>query len=110
VAPIPLIPELINKLLGVQFFIKLNVRWGYNNIRICEGDKWKTTFKTPMGLYKSLVMNFGLCNAPTTFQTFMDEQFKDLITTGHIMVYLDDILIFANNLVELEQLTYKVLQ
>jgi hypothetical protein len=45
-------------------------------------------------------MNFGLCNAPTTFQMFMDEQFKDIIATGHVMVYLDDILIFANNLVE----------
>jgi hypothetical protein len=63
-----------------------------------------------MGLYESLVMNFRLCNAPATFQMFIDEQFKDLITTGHIIVYLDDILIFANNLVELEQLTHQVLQ
>ena len=63
-----------------------------------------------MGLYKSLVMNFGLCNAPATFQTFMDEQFKDLIAIGHIMVYLDDILIFTDYEAELEQLTHKVLQ
>ena len=85
VAPIPLIPELIDKLLGAQFFTKLNVQWGYNNIRIREGDEWKTAFKTPMGLYKSLVMNFGLCNALATFQTFMDKQFEDLIATGHIV-------------------------
>ena len=63
-----------------------------------------------MGLYKSLVMNFGLCNAPATFQTFMDEQFKDLIATGHIVVYLDNILIFTDNKAKLEQLTHKVLQ
>jgi hypothetical protein len=63
-----------------------------------------------MGLYKSLVMNFGLCNAPTTFQTLMDEQFKDLIATGHVIVYLDDILIFASTLLVLEQLTHQVLQ
>jgi hypothetical protein len=63
-----------------------------------------------MGLYESLVINFGLCNASATFQTFMDEQFKDLIATGHIVVYLDDILIFTDNLMELEQLTHKVLQ
>jgi hypothetical protein len=110
VAPIPLIPELINKLLGARFFTKLDVRWGYNNIRIHEGDEWKTAFKTPMGLYESLVMNFGLCNAPATFQTFMDEQFKDLIITGHVVIYLDDILIFANTLLVLEQLTHQVLQ
>ena len=110
VAPIPLIPELIDKLLGAQFFTKLDIRWGYNNIRIREGNEWKTAFKTPMGLYKSLVMNFGLCNALATFQTFMDKQFKDLIATGHVVIYLDDILIFADNEAELEQLTHKVLQ
>jgi hypothetical protein len=109
-APIPLILELIDKLLDAQFFTKLDIQWGYNNIRIREGDKWKTAFKTPMGLYKSLVMNFGLYNAPTTFQMFMDEQFKDLIATGHIMIYLDNILIFSDNLAELEQLTHQVLQ
>ena len=63
-----------------------------------------------MGLYKSLVMNFGLCNALATFQTFMDEQFKDLIAIGHVVVYLDDILIFTDNEAKLEQLTHKVLQ
>ena len=110
VAPIPLIPELIDKLLEAQFFTKLDVQWGYNNIRIREGDEWKTTFKSPMGLYESLVMNFGLCNMPATFQMFMDEQFKVLIATGHVVVYLDDILIFADNEAELEQLTHKVLQ
>jgi hypothetical protein len=110
VAPIPLIPELIDKLLGARFFTKVDVRWGYNNIRIREGDEWKTAFKMPMGLYESLVMNFGLCNAPATFQTFMDEQFKDLIVTGHIVIYLDDILIFANTLLVLEQLIHQVLQ
>jgi hypothetical protein len=63
-----------------------------------------------MGLYESLVINFGLCNAPATFQMFMDEQFKDLIATRHIVVYLVDILIFSDNLAELEQLTHQVLQ
>jgi hypothetical protein len=110
VAPIPLIPKLIDKLLGAQFFTKLDVRWGYNNIRIQEGNKWKTAFKTPMGLYESLVMNFGLYNAPATFQTFMDEQFKDLIAMGHVVIYLDDILIFATTILVLEQLTHQVLQ
>ena len=63
-----------------------------------------------MGLYESLVMNFELCNMLATFQTFMDEQFKDLIATGHVVVYLNDILIFTDNEAKLEQLTHKVLQ
>jgi len=69
VAPIPLIPELVDKLLGVWFFTKLDVRWGYNNICIQEGDEWKAAFKTPLGLFEPTVMTFGLCNAPATFQT-----------------------------------------
>jgi len=109
-APIPLIPELINKLLGAQFFTKLDIRWGYNNICIREGDEYKTAFKTPLGLYESCVMTFGLCNAPATFQTFMDTQFADFLATGKVVIYLDDILIMATTLVELVKLTHRILQ
>jgi hypothetical protein len=110
VAPIPLIPELVDKLLGAQFFTKLDIRWGYNNVRIHPDDIEKTAFKTPLGLFESLVMTFGLCNAPATFQTFMDTQFADIIATGHVVIYLDDILIFAETLRELTQLMHQVLQ
>jgi len=109
-APIPLIPELIDKLLGARFFTKLDVCWGYNNIHIREGDEYKTAFKTPMGLFESLVMTFGLCNAPATFQTFMDTKLADLIDTGHVVVYLDDILIFAHTIAEVIKYTHMVLQ
>jgi len=85
-APIPLIPKLVDKLLGAQFFTKLDIRWGYNNIRVHEGDEWKMAFKTPMGLYESTVMTFRLCNAPATFQTFMDIEFSPLIKDGHIVI------------------------
>jgi hypothetical protein len=110
VAPIPLIPELVDKLLGAQFFMKLNIQWGYNNVQIHPDDIEKTAFKTLLGLFKSLVMTFGLYNAPTTFQTFMDMQFANIIATGHIVIYLDDILIFAETIRELMQLTHQVLQ
>ena len=55
-------------------------------------------------------MTFGLCNAPATFQTFMDTQFADIIATGQVVIYLDDILIFATTLTELTWLTHRVLQ
>ena len=55
-------------------------------------------------------MTFGLCNAPATFQTFMDTQFANLIATGHVIIYLDDILIFATTMNELIKYTHKVLQ
>jgi hypothetical protein len=108
-APLPLIPELIDKLLGAIYFTKLDIHWGYNNIRIKLGDEYKAAFKTPLGLFEPTVMTFGLCNAPATFQTFMNKIFEDLIDGGHVVVYLDDILIFSDNLDQLDQLTHEVL-
>src|SRR6202166_5038635 len=108
--PLPLIPDLIDKLQGARYFTKFDVRWGYNNIRIREGDEHKAAFKTPLGLYEPLVMFFGLCNSPATFQHFMNTILKDLIETGHVVVYMDDILIFHTTLKALDKLTHLVLQ
>jgi hypothetical protein len=96
--PLPLIDNLIHRLKGARYFTKLDVRWGYNNVRIREGDKWKAAFRTNRGLFEPLVMYFGLTNSPVTFQTMMNEIFQDLITEGVVSVYLDDILIFTNSL------------
>jgi hypothetical protein len=82
---------------------------GYNNIRIQEGNEWKAAFKCALGLYEPLVMTFGLCNAPTTFQSFMKSIFSDLIDHSHLVVYLDDILLFYPSLNNLHMLTHKVL-
>ena len=63
-----------------------------------------------MGLFESLVMTFGLCNALATFQTIMNTEFGDLLDIGQVVIYLDDILIFATTLAELMRLTHLVLQ
>ena len=83
--PLPLIPELIAKLCGAKYFTKLDVRWGFNNIWIKEGDEWKAAFQTNRGLYEPLVMFFGLTNSPATFQTMMDNIFEDLISEGVVV-------------------------
>jgi hypothetical protein len=108
-APIPLIPELIDRLRGACYFTKFDIHVGYNNIRIKEGNEYKAAFKTPLGLFEPLVMTFGLCNAPATFQTFMNHIFQDMVDEGHVVVYLDDILIFTDNLTLLDKLTHEVL-
>jgi len=110
VYPLPLIPDLIDKLQSACYFTKFDVRWGYNNIRIKEGDEHKAAFKTPLGLYKPLVMFFGVCNSPATFQRFMNMIFKALIESGHVVVYMDDILIFAKDLATLDHYTRLVLE
>jgi transposase InsO family protein len=109
-APLPLISDLLDTLRTARHFTKLDVRWGYNNVRIKEGDEWKAAFKTKFGLYEPLVMTFGLCNAPATFQTIMQEIFSDLIDEGHVIVYLDDILIFHESPSKLTELTHEVLR
>ena len=109
-APLPLIPELIDKLHGACYYTKFNVRWGYNNILIKEGDKWKAAFKMPLGLFQPTVMTFGLCITPATIQTFMNNIFEDMIDAGQVVVYLDDILIFSEDLLTLNDLSSEVLK
>lgn len=108
--PLPLISDLIDKLQGAKLFTKMDVRWGYNNIRIKDGDQWKAAFKTHRGLFEPMVMFFGLCNSPATFQAMMNDIFKELIDQGVVVVYLDDILIFTKTQDEHEEVTRKVLE
>ena len=108
--PLPLISELLDKLKGAQHFTKLDVRWGYNNVRIREGDQWKAAFKTNRGLFEPTIMFFGLCNSPATFQAMMDDIFGDMIGECIIIVYMDDILIFAPDKITLKETTKKVLK
>jgi hypothetical protein len=104
-----LIDGLIHQLKDVRYFTKLDICWGYNNVRIHEGDEWKTAFRTNRGLFEPLVMYFGLTNSPATFQTMMNEIFQNLITEGVVSIYLDNILIFTNSLEEHHQITRLVL-
>jgi len=91
--PLPLISELIYNLAEKRLFSNFNIRWGYNNIRIKEGDEYKATFKTSEGLFEPTVMFFGLTNSPATFQTMMDDIFQDEIAQGWLCIYMDDMII-----------------
>ena len=94
--PLPLMNELCNRVRGANVLTKLDLKAGYNLIRIKEGNEWKTAFRSRYDHYGYKVMLFGLANAPTTFQNMMNEIFKDLIDYG-VVIYLDDILIYSRN-------------
>ncbi|QRW20628.1 Retrotransposable element Tf2 protein [Rhizoctonia solani] len=96
VYPLPRQDDLMAKLRHAKVFTKLDLRWGYNNVWIKEGDEWKTAFRTKYGLFEYLVMPFGLTNAPAAFQHFMNNLFRDLIDVT-VVIYLDDILIFLED-------------
>lgn len=108
--PLPLISEVVHQLRDARFFTKMDVRWGYNNIRLRDGDEWKAAFTTNRGLFEPLVMFFGLTNSPATFQTMMNDLFADLIRRGVVIVYMDDILVFTRTLQEHREVVREVLQ
>jgi hypothetical protein len=96
--PLPLIAQLISDLSGAHIFSKVDVRQGYNNVRIKKGDEWKAAFKTKFGHWEPLVMFFGLTNSPSTFQEMMNVIYKEVIerhaARGTIIrIYMDNIAI-----------------
>ena len=91
--PLPLITDLVDSVGNKRIFTKMDLWWGYNNVRIKEGDEWKVAFTTHMGLYKPVVMFFGMTNSPTIFQGMMNEILRDMINKGKVAAFVDDMLI-----------------
>ena len=108
--PLPLISELMDKIKDRKYFTKLDIRRGYNNVWIKEGDEWKAAFKTNQGLYEPTVMFFGMCNSPSMFQAMMDDIFRDLIEEGIVIIYMDDMFLSAKTKEQLWENTKQVLQ
>ena len=107
--PLPLMQELQDRVRGAQWFTKMDLKNGFNLIRIRKGDEWKTAFRTRYGLYEFQVMPFGLTNAPSTFQDMMNHVLSDVLDVG-VLAYMDDILVYAETEEEHDQLVREVLK
>jgi hypothetical protein len=92
--PLPWIDDLFDRLSGVKVFSRIDLRLGYYQIRITEGDEEKTACHTRYGSYEFLVMPFGLTNAPATFCTFKNDIFREWLD-DFVIIYIDDILIYS---------------
>jgi transposase InsO family protein len=95
--PMPLISEIFGRLGKAKFFTTLDLKGAYNLIRMKEGSEWLAAFRCQFGLFEPLVVQFGLTNAPAVFQRFVNSLFYDMLDTS-VVVYLDDILIFSDDL------------
>jgi hypothetical protein len=89
--PLPLISEVISCVTNSSCFTKMDLQWGFNNVQIREGDEKKATFITLARPFEPLVMQFGLCNAPSTFQWMVDNILHEGKESRHIEVYIDNI-------------------
>ena len=107
--PLPLIADILDRVGKRKVFMKLDLRWRYNNIRIKEGDKWKIVFTMHIGAYKPTVMYFGLTNSPATFQTMMNDLFCDLINQGDTATFIDGILVATDTEEGYDELVEEVL-
>ncbi len=97
--PLPLIQELMDRLQGVKWITKFDIREGYYRIRIAKGFEWLTAFKTRYGLYEYTVMPFGLTNAPATFQAVINRALHEYLDI-FVIAYLDDVLVYSSGTLE----------
>jgi len=91
--PLPLITDLIDNMGSKRVFTKMDLWWGFNNVRIKEGDEWKGAFTMYIGSFEPTVMFFGMTNSPATFQAIMNEILRDMINKEKVAVFVDDVLV-----------------
>ena len=95
--PLPRVSDLLDSPRKASVYTKIDLKHTYHLIQIREGDEWKTAFRTCYGSFEWCVIPFGLTNAPAAFQRFMNDIFSDMLDVC-ILIYLDDILIYLDNM------------
>ena len=108
--PLPLISDVLENIGVKKLFTKMDLWWGYNNVRIKEGDEWKAAFMMLEGSFEPTVMFFGLTNSPATFQAMMNELLRDLINTGKVAVFIDDVIVETETEEEHDELVAEVIK
>ena len=91
--PLPLITDLIDNMGSKRVFTKMDLWWGFNNVRIKEGNEWKGVFTMHIGSFEPTVMFFGMTNSLATFQVMMNEILRDMINKGKVAAFVDNVLV-----------------
>ena len=107
---LPLISDLIDTMGTRKVFTKIDLQWGYNNIWIKEGDEQKAVFIIHFGVYEPTMMFFGLTNLLATFQAIMNNILRDLIDTGDIAAFMDDMFVGTEDKKKYNEVVEKILR
>jgi len=91
--PLPLITDLINNMGSKKVFTKMDLQWGFNNVRIKERDEWKRAFTTHIRSFEPTIMFFGMTNSPAMFQAMINEILRDMINGGKVVAFVDNVLV-----------------
>ena len=105
-----MISDVVENIGMKKVFTKINLRWGYNNIWIKEGDEWKVAFTIPEGSFEPTVMFFGLTNSPATFQTIMNESLRDLINTEKVAAFIDNVIVETETEKEHDEIVAEIIK
>ena len=107
---LPLISDMIENIGTKKMFMKMNLRWEYNNVRIKEEDEQKAVFITSEEFFEPTMMFFGLTNLPAKFQAMMNKLLRDLINTGKVAAFIDDIIVRTENKERHDELVVEVIK
>ena len=108
--PLPLITDLTDNIGSKRVFTKMDLQWGFSNVRIKEGDEWKGAFTMHIGSFEPTVMFFGMTDLPATFQVIMNEILRDMINKGKVAAFVDDVLVGTETEEGHDEIVEKVLK
>jgi len=107
---LPLISDLIDSIEKKKVFMKMDLQWEYNNVRIKKGNEWKAAFSMPEGSFEPTVMFFGLTNSPATFQAMMNDLLRDLVVEEKVAVFIDDVIVATETKERHDEIVEEVLR
>jgi len=108
--PLPLISDIVMNIGIKKIFMKIDLQWRYNNVWIKEKDEWKVAFTMLEESFELMIMFFGFKNSPTTFQTIINEILRDLINTGKVVSFIDDIIVGIEKEEEHDEIVEEVIK
>jgi len=108
--PLPLISDVLENIGTKKVFIKMDLRWGYNNVRIKEEDEWKVAFTMPKVAFEPTVIFFRLTNSPVIFQAIMNELLRDLINMERVAAFIDNVIVETEDEEEHDELVVEVVK